>query len=49
MPALKDWKTRGAPTADNGPMSSSDDTSEVSSSSDDELDDEGLPSASDAT
>jgi len=49
MPALKDWKTRGAPTADEGTMSTSGDTLEVSSSSDDELVDQGLPSASDAT
>ena len=49
MPALKDWKTRGAPTAGEGTMSTSGDTLEVSSSSDDELDDQGLPSAPDAT
>jgi hypothetical protein len=32
---LKDWKTRGAPTAEEGAASSSDDTSKDSSSSDD--------------
>jgi len=40
MPALKDWKTRGAPTTGEGTMSTSGDTLEVSSSSDDELDDQ---------
>jgi len=49
IPALKDWKTRGPPTAGEGTMSSSGDTLGVSSSPDDELDDQGLPSASDAT
>ena len=49
MTALKDWKTRGAPTAEEGPASSSDDTSEDSSSSDDESDSESQPSVSVAT
>jgi len=37
------------PPSDEGTTSTSDDTSEVSSSSDDELDDQGLPPTSDAT
>jgi len=49
MTALKDWKTQGAPTADDGTASCSDDTVEDSSPSDDEFDVEGQPSASDAT
>jgi len=49
MTALQDWKTRGAPTADEGTASSSDDTAEDSSSSDDESDVEGQPSVSDTT
>jgi len=48
MPALKDWKTQGAPTAGEGTMSTSGGTLEVSSS-DDELDAQGLLSAPDAT
>jgi len=49
MTALKDRKTRGASTADNGAVSCSDDSAEDSSSSDDESEVEGQPSASDAT
>jgi len=47
VPTPKNWKTRGAPTADEGTTSTSGDASGVSSS-DDEIDDQGLPSASDA-
>jgi hypothetical protein len=43
MTALKEWKTRGAPTAREDAASSSDDTCD-SSSSDDESDDEHQPS-----
>jgi len=49
MTALKDWKTQGAPTVDDGTASCSDNTAEDSSPSDDESDVEGQPSASDAT
>jgi len=49
MTALQDWKTRGAPTAQEDAASSSDDTLEDSSSSEDEQDDETQPEASDAT
>jgi len=49
MTALQDWKTRGAPTAQEDAASSSDDTFEDSSSSEDEQDDETQPEASDAT
>jgi len=49
MTALQDWKTQGAPTADEGTASSSDDTVEDSSSSDDESDVDCQPSVSDTT
>ena len=49
MTALKDWKTRGAPTAEEDITSGNDDTSEDSSSSDNEFDDEGQPLVSVAT
>jgi len=49
MTALKDWKTQEAPTVDDGTASCSDDTAEDSSSSGNESNVKGQPSASDAT
>ena len=48
LTALQDWKTRGAPTAQEDAASSSDDTLEDSSPLEDEQDDETQPEASDA-
>ena len=49
MTALQDWKTRGAPTAEEDAARSSDDTLEDSSSLEDEQDDKTQAEASDAT